>query len=223
MVTKNPAVEPKTLDISRCFTDAFDIYKRNMPVLILSALLFQIISIFSLFILAGPLYGGYCFMMLNAIRKEGNSVELRDMFKMFNKFWPLLGLFGVQAVLVFFGFLLLIIPGLILTTMWLFTYFIMVDTDKGIFDALKGSWELVREKGFWINFALCIIYLLLSVIPGQIPYAGLALGILVLPFTILMLTSAYKQQAPEKVKEEAALSENRPFADAVKKEESEGA
>lgn len=213
MESEKTVAKTQSLDIGKCFNDAFDVYKQNIFILVLSALIFQVCSIFTLFILAGPLYGGYCFMMLNAIRKEDKKIELRDMFGMFNKFWPLLALFVVQAVLIFFGFLLLIIPGLILTAMWLFTYFVMIDQNKGVFEALKGSWGIVKNA-FWINFALCVIYLLVSIVPGQIPYAGWLLGIFVLPFTVLMITSAYLQQAPEKVPDE-----NRPFADAVKKEE----
>ena len=204
-------MEGKQLDISKCFTDALEVYKVNVLMLLLSVLLFQVISLFTLLILAGPLFGGYCLMTMNAMRREDKKIELNDMFKMFTKFWPLVGLFFLQGLAVFTGLLLLIIPGIILMTLWLYTYFIMVDQDKGVIDSMKASWKLVSGKAFWMNLALAAIYILLSGISGQIPVIGWVVSLLVVPFAILLITSGYMQQASQA---EVVTSEDRPFADA---------
>lgn len=202
-------MEQKQLDINKCFTDALEVYKVNILMLLLSVLLFQVISLFTLLILAGPLFGGYCLMTMNAMRRQDKRIELNDMFKMFSKFGPLLGLFFLQGLAIFAGFVLLIIPGIILMTMWLYTYFIMVDEDKGIIDSLKASWRLVVDRGFWMNLAIAVIYILLSGLSGQIPVIGWIVSLFVVPFAILLITSAYLQQvAPA----EAAAAEDRPFA-----------
>lgn len=204
-------MEGKPLDINKCFADALGVYKANILMLLLSVLLFQVISLFTLLILAGPLFGGYCLMTMNAMRREDKKIELNDMFKMFTKFWPLVGLFFLQGLAVFTGLILLIIPGVILMTMWLYTYFIMVDQNKGVIDSLKASWKLVTDKGFWMNLALAVIYILLSGLSGQIPFIGWIVSLFVVPFAILLITSGYLQQAS---KVEVVSSENRPFADA---------
>ncbi len=178
--------------------------------LLLSVLLFQVISLFTLLILAGPLFGGYCLMTMNAMRKEDKKIELNDMFKMFSKFGPFLGLFFLQGLAVFAGLVLLIVPGIILMTMWLYTYFIMVERDTGIIDSMKASWRLVVDKGFWMNLAIAVIYILLSGLSGQIPVVGWIVSLFVVPFAILLITSAYLQQIETP---EAAASEDRPFAD----------
>ena len=201
------------LDIGKCFNDALEVYKVNVLMLIVSALLFQILSLLTLLILAGPLFGGYCLMTMNAMRRADKKIELNDMFKMFNKFGFLLGLFFLQGLAIFGGFLLLIIPGLLLSTMWLYSYFFMVDKDRDIIQAMKDSWYLVKEKGLWINFALCILYILLTGVSAQLPMIGWVLNLFAVPFAILMLTSGYFQQAEE----QATTTENRPFAD-VKEE-----
>lgn len=203
-------MEQKQLDINKCFTDALEVYKVNILMLLLSVLLFQVISLFTLLILAGPLFGGYCLMTMNAMRREDKKIELNDMFKMFTKFGPLLGLFFLQGLAVFTGLILLIIPGIILMTMWLYTYFIMVDQDKGVIDSLKASWKLVTDRGFWINLALAVIYILLSGLSGQIPVIGWVVSLFVVPFAILLITSAYLQQISHT---EAVSSQDRPFAD----------
>ena len=208
-------MEAKKLDIGKCFTDAWEVYKVNILILILSALIFQVISLFTLLILSGPLFGGYCFMTMNAMRKADKKVELNDMFKMLGKFWPLLGLFFLQGVAIFAGLLLLIVPGILLMALWLYTYFIMVDKNKGVMDSLKASWNLVKCKGLRINLALAIIYLVLSGVSGQIPVVGWLINIILVPFGILLITSAYLQQT---VQVTASSDENRPFADVPEEE-----
>jgi len=208
-------MEAKKLDIGKCFTDAWEVYKVNILILILSALIFQVISLFTLLILSGPLFGGYCLMTMNAMRKADKKVELNDMFKMLGKFWPLLGLFFLQGIAIFAGLLLLIVPGILLMALWLYTYFIMVDKNKGVMDSLKASWNLVKGKGLWINLALAIIYLVLSGVSGQIPVVGWLMNIIMVPFGLLLITSAYLQQT---VQVAASSDENRPFADVPEEE-----
>jgi hypothetical protein len=208
-------METKQLDIGKCFNDALEVYKVNILMLLLSALIFQVISLFTLLILSGPLFGGYCLMALSAMRKADKKIELNDMFKMLNKFWPLLGLFFLQGIAIFAGLLLLIVPGILLMTMWLYTYFMMIDKNTGVMDSLKASWNLVKEKGLWINLALAVIYVVLSGVSGQIPYVGWLLNLFMVPFGILLIASAYMQQTAA---QSAPAEENRPFANASEEE-----
>jgi len=182
------------LDIGRCFSDAADVYKKNVLIAVLATLVFQLLSLFSLLILLAPLYGGYCMMMLNATRKEDKKIVLNDIFGQFNKFLPLLGLMLLQTLMTLTGFVLLIIPGFIAATLLLYTVFVMLDKNMGIIESIKASWNTTKESGFWINLALCIIYLTLTAVPGQLPFVGWIIALFVTPFAILLLTSAYIQQ-----------------------------
>ena len=182
------------LDIGRCFNDAIEVFKKNILILALATFLFQAISILTIGILAGVLTGGYYLMMLNALRKEDKKVELGDMYGLFSKFLPLLGLFVLQTLLTILGFMALIIPGIILSTMWLYAIFFMVDKNTGVIDSLKTSWNLVRQKGFGINLLLLVIYIALAAGGGMIPYIGWIIGLFLLPLASLMLASAYTQQ-----------------------------
>ncbi|NQT46813.1 MAG: hypothetical protein HQ593_04970 [Candidatus Omnitrophica bacterium] len=182
------------LDIGRCINDAIDLFKRNVLILALATFLFQVISIFTIGILAGVLMGGYYWMLLNALRKEDKKVELGDMFGLFSKFLPLLGLFMLQTVLTLTGFVLLIIPGIIVATMWLYATFFMVDKNTGVIESLKTSWNLVRQKGFGMNILLLVIYVALASGGGMVPYVGWIIGLFLLPLASLMLASAYIQQ-----------------------------
>jgi len=182
------------LDIGRCFSDALDVYKKNILIAVLATLVFQLLSLFTLLILLAPLYGGFCLMMLNAMRKEDKKIVLNDIFGLFNKFLPLWGLLLLQTLMTLAGFLLLIVPGFIVVTMLLYTFFVMIDKNKSVMESIKASWTTIKEKGFWINLALCAIYLVLTAIPGQLPFVGWIAALFVTPFAMLLLTSAYIQQ-----------------------------
>lgn len=195
---QNPSSSLKgRLDLGRCFNDALEVYKRNIPVALLASVLFGLISVCTALILTGVFAGGFSWMMLSAMRREDKKIELGDMFGLFNKFLPLTGLFLLQGALVFLGFTFFVIPGLLLGTMWLFSIFLMVDKDKGIFESLQGSWNIVRLKGLGINFVLCIIYIILAGGLNALPYIGAILTFCLLPLAYLLLTSAYMQQVYE--------------------------
>jgi hypothetical protein len=208
-------MEQKQLDIGTCFNQAWGIYKANILILLLATLIFQVISLFTLLILSGPLFGGYCLMLLSAMRKADKKIELNDLFKMMNKFAPLLGLFFLQGLAIFAGLIFLIVPGILLMTMWLYSYFMMIDKNTGVVDSMRASWNLVKGKGFWMNLTLAVIYILINGVSGQIPYVGWLLNLFMVPFGVLLITSAYMQQAVEQV---APSDEARPFADVVEGE-----
>ena len=117
----------RPVDVGKCFDEALDIFPPNILPLFISAVLFSILSLFSLLILSGPLWGGMCFMLLNCYRREDHSVKLGDMFKTMNRFWPLLLLFFLQLILLLIGTILLIIPMLILHCFFLYTELFMID------------------------------------------------------------------------------------------------
>jgi hypothetical protein len=185
------------LDVGRCFNDAIEVYKENVGTLVLATFLFEILSFFSLLVLAGPLSGGYYHMMLKAMRDKKKKIELGDMFEMLSRFLPLMGLFYFETIIIFIGFFMLFLPGLFLTTMWLFPFLVMVDKNEGVFSSLGKSWQIVARKGFLMNLLVCLVYLAFSIGAGTVPYFGWVVGLFLIPLGSLVLVSAYIQQVDE--------------------------
>ncbi|NQT95905.1 MAG: hypothetical protein HQ572_05585 [Candidatus Omnitrophica bacterium] len=191
------------LDIGKCFNDAFDVYKRNVLIIVLSGLLYLVITQFTLMILAGPVLAGYCIMLLNAMRSEAKKIELKDMFSMFNRFGALLGLFVLQ-ILCFIS-----LGGIFLGTMWMFIFFIAADKKQNALTCFETSWNVVRKNGFWTNFALVVIGSLIMSLPGILLQTVLnnnfAVAILVnsftVPFGLLLIASAYLQETSQEAAE----------------------
>lgn len=84
---------------------------------------------------------------------------------------PLIGLSILWAFGVAFGFMLLIVPGIILLMMWAVAVPALVVERDGVFAAFRRSSELTKGSR-WKIFALCIvllvIYWLLSVVVGLV-------------------------------------------------------
>jgi hypothetical protein len=197
------------LDLDRCFREAIAVYKKNLPILVLAAFLFQVLSIFSLFILCGPLLGGICLMTIRALRREDKTVNLGDLFGTFAHFWRFVGMFFVAAPLVLLGFVFCLAPGFALGGFWLFSFYLMVDADIGVFRALRTSQTIVARKGFGPNLLLFVIALALELGPKLVPAVGIAIGWFTSPIAWLMLTSAYIQQVHEDKGELKDLFETR--------------
>ncbi len=100
------------------------------------------------------------------------------------KFWPLLGLgllFGLGIAL---GFLLLIVPGVILYLMWIVAAPVMMAEDKGIMESFKRSTELTSgSKG--MIFLLIIIFVVAAAIIGGI---GGAIGVFSVTASVIAAT-----------------------------------
>ena len=187
------AIAQPAFDLPRCFNEAIVVYRKNLLVLVLAAFIFEALATCSLFILAGPLYGGFCLMSLRALQRDDRSIELGDLFATLHRFARQLGLFWLTTIPILIGTLLFVIPGLILSTLWIYCFYLVVDRDQGVVQSLRTSYHIVMRKGFGWHFLLALIQFALVVAPIGIPYVGFLIGWLVLPLTVLVATSAYLQ------------------------------
>lgn len=98
-------------------------------------------------------------------------------------FFPLFGL-GILVVLgILLGYLLLIIPGIILTLGWLVAVPVLIVEDKTVTESISRSWELTNGYKGWI-FLLMVIYIILGAVIGGV--FGLFIGIAGDPATIML-------------------------------------
>lgn len=176
--------------------DTYRIIKEDPLILILGGLVVQLLTVFSLGILAGPVMGGYVLLVILYLR-ENRKPTFNDIFSGLQDFANLFPYFLV-LLLIFFGFLLLVLPGLLLATWWLYVLPLMVDRKMSFTDAMKISMNKVNEKGFLMHL---VFLLLISVIPMMIidllstiiPFLFL-LKILLTPFQVGCLSCLYIDQ-----------------------------
>ncbi len=208
---KMPTLVPfGKIDIGSYLNEAIQFYRQNFFMFLLITVVVFVLHICSLFLLAGPLMGGFLYMVLCALRREGQKLELGDMTDAFcRKFFPLLGMFFLTLVPVLLGYSLFIIPGLLLTTIWLFSDLLMVDKDLGILDSLGKSFAIVNRRGFIENFAIAFLVISMNCGPSLVmsDHIGLIISLLLSPLGISLMAIAYERQVGQDTGELADLFE----------------
>lgn len=132
-----------------------------LPLLILSLILLAV-SILSFGILAPVASAGYYDAILKMVRYDREPVPA-DIFSKMHLFLPLL-VFGLACVAVIsLGFLLMVIPGVIITLAICFCCMymmpLMVDKQLGVIDAIKESYAMVRRGSMTDHIITLVIFI----------------------------------------------------------------
>ena len=113
---------------------------------------------------------GFLGSLYLAFNSKSSASELEPMSALLagvQKFFPLFGAYFLSIFAVFFGLLLLILPGIYIgARLALFPAFIMLE-GKGVIDSLKLSWEKTDEHG-GILFGLTLLFVLITAITSSI-------------------------------------------------------
>lgn len=105
-------------------------------------------------IVGGPLALGYAHFTQNISR--GKQSEAGDVFEGFKRFLPATGAYLLIMLLSFIGFLLLIIPGIMLWAGLSQTFFIMNDEPElKVTEAMRKSWDMM--DGYKVDYFLLVI------------------------------------------------------------------
>jgi uncharacterized membrane protein len=103
-------------------------------------------------------------------------------------FWSYLGATILMTLGIILGIILLIVPGVIVMLMWLFTTFVVVDRGRGPIEALGESRRITY--GYKWRLLGFVLVLALINIAGAV---ALLVGLLVsIPVTMLAFTHAYR-------------------------------
>jgi uncharacterized membrane protein len=114
-------------------------------------------------------------------------VQIADLWNP-QPFWRFLGTELLVGIIVFFGFLLLVVPGIIAAVGLGFAPYLVIDRAKGPIEALKESWRITQgHKWQLFLFGLALIGL------NILGLLALVVGLLVsVPVTWLAVTHAYR-------------------------------
>lgn len=129
--------------------------------LILLTLVFFGLTIFTLGILAPVAMAGYMQSILFMLR-DGREPKLQDLFSQMNLFLPLLGFGIVVFIATAVGFILLVIPGVLVVFGVSFTCIymlpLMTDQKLGLMDAVKTSYAMSVKGSITDHFVMIIIF-----------------------------------------------------------------
>jgi len=154
------------LDYEDIFSRSWNAFKGNVAAFIVATIIVVFGSIFIVTI--APLFYGLTYMAVKGLR--GEKVEINDVFEGFNRFVKSWVLLLVSVILIGIGYMLLILPGLILSILLIYSFPLLVIKDYGAMDAIKESIDISKQN-FVDSLVLFIIVAIISTI-GGITYLG---------------------------------------------------
>ena len=144
-----------TLDIGACVQAGFDGFKKDPISHIIAVLLVCAISGLSSHILSGPMLVGYMKMLKNA--ETTGKVEIADVFKGFDSFIAAFLAVFISSIIVVFGFMLCIIPGLLIMALPTVAAYLVADGETDGIKAMSAAFDAVKAN--LIPSCLCVLIL----------------------------------------------------------------
>jgi len=154
------------LDYEDIFSRSWNAFKGNVAAFIVATIIVVFGSIFIVTI--APLFYGLTYMAVKGLR--GEKVEINDVFEGFNRFVKSWVLLLVSVILIGIGYMLLILPGIILSILLIYSFPLLVIKDYGAMDAIKESIDISKQN-FVDSLVLFIIVAIISTI-GGVTYLG---------------------------------------------------
>ena len=116
------------------------------------------------FVIGGPLSLGLAFITLGIVRNKEVNVSM--LFDGFNNFGSALGLLVLTTIVILIGFLLFIIPGIILAIGLSQVFYILADNpNMSVVDIMKKSFEMMKGyKTKWFVMQLVFGLMILACI-----------------------------------------------------------
>jgi putative effector of murein hydrolase LrgA (UPF0299 family) len=213
------------LDTGRVFERIFKVYGEQFTLLIPAALLLFIpVAIVNGLVLAGGEAWALAISFVVAVAAtfwyQGMVVEaVRDILdgrrdqtigSLFGSaapfIAPLVGAGILAGIAIAIGFVLLIVPGLILITIWAVIVPAIVIDRIGVFDSFGRSRNLVRDNGWRVFGVIIVLFLLVAVVRGVVnavvggvsddsfvgyAVADLVVNMLLVPLTAIAATVVY--------------------------------
>lgn len=101
-------------------------------------------------LLTGPLAYGFSFAFLTAARND--PLDVKDMFESFHYYWNAVLASLLVSVIVLFGLVLLIVPGIIFACKLAFTPYLVVDQEMSVTEAIEESWRMTTGHAWEVFF-----------------------------------------------------------------------
>lgn len=165
----------------------------SIVALILMTLVMFGITIITLGILAPVMMAGYLQSLLLLLR-TGREPDIRDLFSQMRLFAPLLAFSIVVVLITLVGFMLLIIPGFLITFalcyVCIYMLPLMTDRQLGLLDALQQSYTMAVKDNPSEHLVVVVLYLCVLAIGGSIAIGS----IFTTPFAALFIMSVYDEK-----------------------------
>ena len=174
------------MDIGKYLSESWKIVSSDYLTWILAALLLISGGNTIPIILWSPLVVGFCIMFLKAA--QGDRVQLDDVKGGFERFFDAILACILVAIIVAVGLILLVIPGILFATWYMYTPVVMADKKCGFSEAMSES-KRIAKKNFWGSLFLGITFVIINVVG----FILLVVWLLTIPLTFGALILGYEE------------------------------
>lgn len=184
------------MDFQGYLKNTYEMVKREPLFFILGGFVAQLLTMLSLSLLTGPFMGAYLLATILFLR-QGKKPLFNDLLPGLSQIKELFSFFFLLLIIII-GFMLLILPGLVFATWWIYTLPLMVDKKMKLGEAMRVSINKVNEKGFFMHLLFLLIitiipFILLNFAATLLPLLNI-LKILLPPLQIGCLVGLYLEQ-----------------------------
>ena len=130
---------------------------------------------------------GLIYILIKLVK--GEKPVFKDLFKKANKIIDYIISSMIYSIIVTFGFILLIIPGIIFATRFQFYQYLIIDKNKGPIEALEISWKMTKGS-VWNLFLLWLLFVLINIAGAIVLGIGLLATV---PTTMIAMAWVYKK------------------------------
>ncbi len=184
------------MQIEEHVRNAFRLFSESPLTYLLAGVIVSLLSGLTFGLLTGPLMGGLVYMALRH-RRTGVPPSLGALTYGFEAFGNLF-FYLVVLLCIFLGFLLVLVPGVIFSTWWLYALVLMVDRGTGFREAMRQSRAMVTaQDGFFPHLGfVCLVFFLpplaIHALTPLFPPIAL-LNFVLPPLQMLALVEAYEE------------------------------
>ncbi len=162
------------------------------PLIFITLVMF-LLWFFTIGILAPVTMAGYMHSILLMLR-DGREPKIQDLFTQMKLFLPLLGFSILVFIATVIGFMLLVLPGIVISLVisfcCLYMLPLMTDKELGLFEAVKESYTMTTQGVFTDQIVVLILFLGISA-AGSAVFIG---SLFTQPLATIFLLSVYEEK-----------------------------
>jgi uncharacterized membrane protein len=189
--SKSDPIPAGTINMTKWITSGWDLVMSDFSQFVLLSLIYLVLLTVAFstlvigLILAGPLTVGFFYIIFNRIR--GNPIKIDDIAKGFDVFLAAVLADLLISVFSMIGFTFLIIPGIVVSALYMFTFPLLIDKKMDFWEAMETSRKVVMKNLFEMSIFMLILYMFI-VIGMLLLLVGLIVAV---PFVLAAIAFAY--------------------------------
>ncbi|OQX95503.1 hypothetical protein B6I21_05075 [candidate division KSB1 bacterium 4572_119] len=180
------------INIAKWINEGWDMVMGNLNDLLILSLIYVVLmlvvssTIVIKFIFAGPLAVGIYYIIFNKMR--GNPINIGDIGKGFNFFVAAVLADILITVFAGVGFLFLIIPGIVISALYMFAFPLILEKNMDFWEAMETSRKVVTKNIFEFSVFMLLLYIFMFI--GFLLF--LVGFIFALPIAFAAIAAAYR-------------------------------